>query len=217
MKKPQFSNKKGGQNKNHNGFRQANFESRPKKKEDFAKVNGGVFVYSKPLTVAELSKAINVPIPAIIKFMFMNGKAVTINQLLDDEMIGTVCLEYGYDFKKEEIVDAEHFEDLKIEDDPSSLVERAPVVSIMGHVDHGKTSIIDAIRHSDLCAHEAGGISQAIGAYQKEYKGKKITIIDTPGHEAFTAMRARGADATDITVLVVAADDGVMPQTVEAI
>ena len=217
MKKPQFSNKKNGQNKNHNGFRQANFESRPKKKEDFAKVNGGVFVYSKPLTVAELSKAINVPIPAIIKFMFMNGKAVTINQLLDDEMIGTVCLEYGYDFKKEEIVDAEHFEDLKIEDDPSSLVERAPVVSIMGHVDHGKTSIIDAIRHSDLCAHEAGGISQAIGAYQKEYKGKKITIIDTPGHEAFTAMRARGADATDITVLVVAADDGVMPQTVEAI
>ena len=217
MKKPQFSNKKNGQNKNHNGFRQANFESRPKKKEDFAKVNGGVFVYSKPLTVAELSKAINVPIPAIIKFMFMNGKAVTINQLLDDEMIGTVCLEYGYDFKKEEIVDAEHFEDLKIEDDPASLVERAPVVSIMGHVDHGKTSIIDAIRHSDLCAHEAGGISQAIGAYQKEYKGKKITIIDTPGHEAFTAMRARGADATDITVLVVAADDGVMPQTVEAI
>lgn len=217
MKKPQFTNKKNGQNKNHNGFRQANFESRPKKKEDFAKVNGGVFVYSKPLTVAELSKAINVPIPAIIKFMFMNGKAVTINQLLDDEMIGTICLEYGYDFKKEEIVDAEHFEDLKIEDDPSSLVERAPVVSIMGHVDHGKTSIIDAIRHSDLCAHEAGGISQAIGAYQKEYKGKKITIIDTPGHEAFTAMRARGADATDITVLVVAADDGVMPQTVEAI
>ena len=217
MKKPQFNNKKGGQNKNHNGFRQANFESRPKKKEDFAKVNGGVFVYSKPLTVAELSKAINVPIPAIIKYMFMNGKAVTINQLLDDEMIGTICLEYGYDFKKEEIVDAEHFEDLKIEDDPASLVERAPVVSIMGHVDHGKTSIIDAIRHSDLCAHEAGGISQAIGAYQKEYKGKKITIIDTPGHEAFTAMRARGADATDITVLVVAADDGVMPQTVEAI
>ena len=109
MKKPQFNNKKGGQNKNHNGFRQANFESRPKKKEDFAKVNGGVFVYSKPLTVAELSKAINVPIPAIIKYMFMNGKAVTINQLLDDEMIGTICLEYGYDFKKEEIVDAEHF------------------------------------------------------------------------------------------------------------
>jgi len=218
MKKPQFNKKSGGNSKNHNTSRQANFESRPnKKKEDFAKVNGGVFVYSKPLTVGELSKAINVPVPAIIKFMFMNGKAVTINQLLDDETIGTICLEYNYDFKKEEIVDAVNFEALKIEDDPNDLQERAPVVCVAGHVDHGKTSIIDAIRHSDVAAHEAGGISQAIGAYQKEYKGKKITIIDTPGHEAFTAMRARGADATDIMVLVVAADDGVMPQTIEAI
>lgn len=205
-----------GKNK-YDNTREVNVSTKVKQDKATTKCKNGVFVYTGAISVGELATTLGIQSSDIIKYLFLKGKMITINTILDDELIGEICLEFGYDFEKKVIVEAENFEDLVIDDDPSKLKERPPVVTIMGHVDHGKTTLIDAIRNSNLVAGEFGGISQQIGAYQKEINGKKITFIDTPGHEAFTAMRSRGASVTDIVVLVVAADDGVMPQTIEAI
>nr|WP_260508406.1 translation initiation factor IF-2 [Priestia aryabhattai] len=169
------------------------------------------------LTVSELAKELGKEPSEIIKKLFMLGVMATINQELDKDSIELIAGEYGVEVEEEVVVDDTAFESLEIIDDEKDLQVRPPVVTIMGHVDHGKTTLLDSIRNTKVTAAEAGGITQHIGAYQVVVDEKKITFLDTPGHAAFTTMRARGAQVTDITILVVAADDGVMPQTIEAI
>ena len=213
MGKNNFKNKKS-----FDSSRISNLPTTPVKvNSKNARIENGTFIFSSDVTLSELAQAIGHTPAEIIKYLFMQGKMVTINSKLDEDTVGTICLHYDLDYKKEKVVLEEHFEELEIKDDPSSLVERAPVVTIMGHVDHGKTTLLDAIRDSRVTEGEFGGITQQIGAYQVQVNDKKITFLDTPGHAAFTAMRARGAKITDIVVIVVAADDGVMPQTKEAI
>lgn len=203
-------NKKRNHQQNHTQQSQA--PQKKKEKELPAKIT-----FSESLTVAELAKKLHREPSELIKKLFLLGIMATINQDLDKDAIELIAGEYGVEVEEEIKVDATDLEIYFTEDTAENLVERPAVVTIMGHVDHGKTTLLDSIRNTKVTEGEAGGITQHIGAYQVIENGKKITFLDTPGHAAFTTMRARGAQITDITILVVAADDGVMPQTVEAI
>lgn len=201
-------NTRNRNNRRNNRSNQPAFKPRAEKVTEIS--------YRSGITVGELAHKLNRSSSDIIKVLFMLGNMVTINDVLSDDFVELICMEYNVTATKEEIVDESSLDDI-IVDDPKDLEERAPIVTIMGHVDHGKTTLLDSIRSAKVTADEFGGITQHIGAYQVRVKGKKVTFLDTPGHEAFTSMRARGAQVTDIVVIVVAADDGVMPQTREAI
>ena len=223
--KTQQAKKKKKQNKNitqnkKNDFkkqRKEMYKHKDKLKSNTYQLDESIVLYKEGMTVGEFATALNTSVGEVIKKLMSLGMMMNLNQVIDFDTAAIISSDFGRELKREETTDEVNFEELELQDSEEELVKRPPVVTIMGHVDHGKTTLLDTIRKTNVVSGEAGGITQAIGAYQITYQGNKLTFIDTPGHAAFTEMRARGASVTDIVIIIVAADDGVMPQTKEAI